>query len=158
MPDVKLQKFEPESFESDSPRNTELIAEEFAKRLKPSDFIALNGPLGAGKTKFTSGIIRFFCGDTIAASPTYSIMNNYRCGGININHFDFYRLKNVCDLENCGFFDSLESGNMTIAEWTDTVKIDYRKYAAGNYYSINIGIIRSKKNKEKRNIKIEKIL
>ncbi len=156
MPDFKLREFE--TFESDSPENTELIAGEFAKRLRPSDFIALNGPLGAGKTKFTSGIIRFFCGDTIAASPTYSIMNHYRCGGINIDHFDFYRLKNVYDLESCGFFDSLEGGSLTIAEWTDTVKIDYGKYAAGNYYSINIGIIGSKKNKEKRNIKIEKIL
>ncbi|MDA8158090.1 MAG: tRNA (adenosine(37)-N6)-threonylcarbamoyltransferase complex ATPase subunit type 1 TsaE [Deltaproteobacteria bacterium] len=156
MPDVKLQKFE--TFESDSPENTELIAAKFAKQLRPSDFIALNGPLGAGKTKFTSGVIRFFCGDTIAASPTYSIMNKYRCGGINVNHFDFYRLKTVYDLENCGFFDSLEGGNLTIAEWTDTVKIDYGKYAEGNYYSINIRIIGSKTNKEKRNIKIEKIL
>ncbi len=156
MPDVKLQKAE--FFESDSPENTELIAGEFAKRLKPSDFIALNGHLGAGKTKFASGVIRFFCGDTIAASPTYSIMNKYRCGGINVNHFDFYRLKTAYDLENCGFLDSLEGGNLTIAEWTDTVKIDYGKYAAGNYYSINIGIIGGKKNKEKRNIKIEKIL
>ena len=156
MPTVKLQKFE--SFESGSPENTELIGAEFAKQLRPLDFIALNGPLGAGKTKFTSGIIRFFCGDTVAASPTYSIMNNYRCGGIAINHFDFYRLKTAYDLENCGFLDSLEGKNLTIAEWTNMIEIDYGKYAAGNYYSVNIKISGNEKNKEKRHIEIEKIL
>ena len=156
MPTVKLQKFE--SFESGSPENTELIGAEFAKQLRPPDFIALNGPLGAGKTKFTSGIIRFFCGDTVAASPTYSIMNNYRCGGIAINHFDFYRLKTAYDLENCGFLDSLEGKNLTIAEWTNMIEIDYGKYAAGNYYSVNIKISGNEKNKEKRHIEIEKIL
>lgn len=156
MPTVKLQKFE--SFESGSPENTELVAAEFAKQLKPSDFVALNGPLGAGKTRFASGIIRFFCGNTVAASPTYSIMNNYRCGGIAVNHFDFYRLKTAFDLENCGFFDSLEGKNLTIAEWTNMVEVDYGKYAAGNYYSINIKISGAEKNKEIRHIEIEKIL
>ncbi|MCL4427773.1 MAG: tRNA (adenosine(37)-N6)-threonylcarbamoyltransferase complex ATPase subunit type 1 TsaE [Deltaproteobacteria bacterium] len=154
MQTAKLQKFE-----SNSPESTELIATEFAERLKPSDFVALNGPLGAGKTRFVSGIIRFFCGKTealYAASPTYSIMNNYRCGGIAINHFDFYRLKTAYDLENCGFLDSLEGMNLTVAEWTDMVKIDYGRYAAGSYYAVDIKIC-GEKNKEKRHIKIEKI-
>jgi tRNA threonylcarbamoyl adenosine modification protein YjeE len=154
MPAVKLQRFE-----SDSPENTGLIAAEFAARLKSSDFVALNGPLGAGKTRFTSGIISFFCGKIITASPTYSIMNSYRCGGITVNHFDFYRLKTAGDLENCGFFDSLEGGNLTLAEWTDTVKIDYGKYVAGSYYAVKINACAGgEKNKEKRHIEIEKIL
>ena len=149
-----------QSFESNSPEDTESIAAEFAKKLKPFDFIALNGRLGAGKTKFTSGIIRLLCenGDVTAVSPTYSIMNKYSCGGGIVNHFDFYRLKSVYDLETCGFFDSLESENLTIAEWTDAVKIDYKKYTAGNYYSVNIKMDPDKKNKEKRYIEIEKIL
>jgi tRNA threonylcarbamoyladenosine biosynthesis protein TsaE len=149
-----------QSFESDSPEDTEMIAAEFAKKLKPFDFIALNGRLGAGKTKFTSGIVGFLCGNTddTALSPTYSIMNKYSCGGVVINHFDFYRIKSVYDLESCGFFDSLDGKNLTIAEWTDTVKIDYKKYAAGNYYSVIIKIKDGEKNKEKRYIEIEKIL
>ena len=149
-----------QSFESDSPEDTESIAAEFAKKLKPFDFVALNGRLGAGKTKFTSGIIRLLCenDDVTALSPTYSIMNKYSCGGGAINHFDFYRLKSVYDLETCGFFDSLEGENLTIAEWTDAVKIDYKKYIAGNYYLVNIKMDPDEKNKEKRYIEIEKIL
>ncbi|MGC8554748.1 MAG: tRNA (adenosine(37)-N6)-threonylcarbamoyltransferase complex ATPase subunit type 1 TsaE [Candidatus Acidulodesulfobacterium sp.] len=149
-----------QTFESDSPEDTESIAAEFAKKLKPFDFIALNGRLGAGKTKFTSGIVGFLCGNAAVAavSPTYSIMNKYSCGGAVINHFDFYRLKSAYDLESCGFFDSLDGKNLTIAEWTDTIKIDYKKYANGNYYSVEIKIKDGEKNKEKRYIEIEKIL
>ena len=146
-----------QKFGSGSPEETELIAGRFAKQLKPSDFVALNGALGAGKTRFASGIIRFFCGDITPASPTYSIMNNYRCGGAIVNHFDFYRLKTAHDLENCGFFDSLEGKNITVAEWTDMIKIDYKKYAIGSYYVVNIKIC-DEKNKEKRHIEIKKII
>ncbi|MHB8232007.1 MAG: tRNA (adenosine(37)-N6)-threonylcarbamoyltransferase complex ATPase subunit type 1 TsaE [bacterium] len=148
-----------QKFESDSPQKTEIIAKEFAKQLKPLDFVSINGLLGAGKTKFSSGIIRFFCSGVdkkiFAASPSYSLMNSYDCG-ITVNHFDFYRLKTVYDLENCGFFDSLEGENITIAEWADIVKIDYKKYVSGSYYVINIKI-KGDEKKEKRFIEIEKI-
>jgi len=148
-----------QKLESDSPQKTEIIAKEFAKQLKPLDFVSVKGPLGAGKTKFSTGIIRFFCSGVnkkiFAASPSYSLMNSYDCG-ITVNHFDFYRLKKVYDLENCGFFDSLEGENITIAEWTDMVKIDYKKYVSGSYYAVNIKN-ESGEKKEKRNIEIEKI-
>jgi tRNA threonylcarbamoyladenosine biosynthesis protein TsaE len=161
MPDAVLEKLE-----SDSPEETELIAEKFAELLKPMDFVELNGPLGAGKTKFTSGIISFFCrnkheagaggkhGCISAASPTYSIMNTYRCGDTALNHFDFYRLKTAYDLENCGFFDSLEGKNITVAEWTDMIKMDYKKFVGGNFYSVNIKKTECGVKKEKRYIEI----
>ncbi len=148
-----------EKFESDSPERTESIAGNFAMTLKPPAFVALNGPLGAGKTKFSSGIIRFFCGNLNPTSPTFSIMNRYSCMEVAINHFDFYRLKTVLDLENCGFFDSLSGENITIAEWTDIIGIDYKKFAEKGYYTVNIDIkTGGKEGNEKRFIKIEKIL
>lgn len=152
-----------QKFNSNSPQETESIAREFAKNLKPFDFISLTGPLGAGKTKFSSGIIGFFCAEEngregfSAASPTYSIMNTYHCGGVVLNHFDFYRLKTVFDLENCGFFDSLEGENITVAEWPDMVKADYKKYVSGNYYGVTIKR-EDGGNKKNRLIEIEKIL
>jgi len=148
-------------FESDSPQKTESIAKEFAKRLKIDDFVSIKGGLGAGKTRFSSGIISFLChsgknGNIFALSPTYTIMNAYDCG-IKINHFDFYRLKTIYDLENCGFFDSLDGKNITIAEWTDIIGIDYKKYIIGNYYVVDMQKDDDGK-KEKRYIEIKKIL
>ncbi len=149
-----------QKFESDSPQKTEFIAKEFAKRLKADDFVSIKGALGAGKTRFSSGIISFLCrsgekGDIFAASPTYTIMNAYDCG-IKINHFDFYRLKTIYDLENCGFFDSLDGNNITLAEWTDIIEMDYKKYVIGDYYVVDIQ--KDDGKEEKRYIEIKKIL
>ncbi len=146
-----------QKIESSSLRETEYIAKDFAASLKPYDFVAVNGPLGAGKTMFSSGIIAGKGANIVAASPSYSVMNRYDCKTVIINHFDFYRLKTVYDMENCGFFDSLEGKNITIAEWADIITVDYKKYVSGNYYNINIKIGSSEK-KEKRYIEIEKIL
>lgn len=153
-------------FQSNSPEKTETIAREFAQNLKPFDFVSVTGPLGAGKTKFTSGIVGFFCTDKYKKdyilSPTYTIMNSYNCNVI-INHFDFYRLKGYDELENCGFFDSLTNKIITIAEWTNKISVDYERYVEGSYYEVGIeiksgGNIDDLVNKGKRYIKIEKIL
>lgn len=145
-------------FQSNSPEKTGMAAKKFAENLKPLDFISLTGRLGAGKTKFTSGIADFFCTDThqnYALSPTYAIMHSYNCS-IVINHFDFYRLKGYRELEDCGFFDSLSHNVITIAEWTDNIAVDYAKYVEGDYYKVNIEI----KYGENMNryITIEKVL
>jgi tRNA threonylcarbamoyladenosine biosynthesis protein TsaE len=155
-----------QEFQSNSPQKTKMIAREFAGNLKPFDFVSITGHLGAGKTKFTSGIVDFFCNEKEAGggyilSPTYTIMNSYNCN-VTINHFDFYRLKRQDELENCGFFDSLSNGAITIAEWTDKIPMDYKKYIEGNYYEVDIAIGKEGKSgesfKNKRHIKIEKIL
>ena len=140
-----------------------MTAKEFAGNLKPFDFVSLIGPLGAGKTKFTSGIVDFFCTDKKRGvghilSPTYTIMNSYYSCNVTVNHFDFYRLKRRDELEDCGFFDSLASGVITIAEWADNISIDYKKYIEGNYYEVHIAAEKEGEGKNKRHIKIEKIL
>lgn len=153
-------------FQSNSPQKTEIIAKEFAENLKPFDFISITGSLGVGKTKFTSGIVNFFCADKdkkdYILSPTYTIMNSYSCNAV-INHFDFYRLKLIDELENCGFFDSLMQEVITIAEWTDKIPIDYKRYVEGDYYEVDIDMeddknVNNLAKKGKRYIKIEKIL
>ncbi len=153
-------------FQSNSPHKTAMTAKEFAGNLRPFDFISVTGPLGAGKTKFTSGIVDFFCTGknrrNYILSPTYAIMNSYNCN-LTINHFDFYRLKLLDELEDCGFFDSLAQKAITIAEWANKISIDYGRYVQGDYYKVNIGIKDGKNINDialsrKRYIKIEKVL
>ncbi len=142
-------------FQSGSEEETALIARNFALRLKPYDFVSVKGPLGAGKTMFISAAVSFFCGlngkDTNVLSPTFSIMNSYDCGTA-INHYDFYRLEGVKDLENIGFFDSIGKKAITIVEWPEKINCDYKRYVKGDYYSVDI----KPGNRHKRHITIKK--
>ncbi len=141
----------PFKFISKFPEETEQRAEEFGSLLSCGDFILLKGRLGAGKTKFVSGMVNFFCQAydsryNIVTSPTFSLMNRYFCGRdksnkeIIIDHFDFYRLKNLYDLENSGFFDSLSSDSITIAEWGDKIGFDYTNIIKNYYFEVNIAV------------------
>ncbi len=133
LPFKYLSKFPPE---------TEQISKEFASIISQGDFILLKGRLGAGKTQFVSGLVAYFCynaDNNIVTSPTFSLMNRYFCDKDTvIDHFDFYRLKNLYDLENSGFFDSLASDSITIAEWGDKIDFDYINILKNYYFEVNI--------------------
>jgi tRNA threonylcarbamoyladenosine biosynthesis protein TsaE len=132
----------PFKYLSKFPSETEQISKEFASIVFLGDFILLKGRLGAGKTKFVSGFVKNICNNSdnnIVTSPTFSLMNRYFCDeNIVIDHFDFYRLKNLYDLENSGFFDSLASDSITIAEWGDKIDFDYRNILKNYYFEVTI--------------------
>ncbi len=99
-----------------SKNETFLLAEKFAKALRPGDLILFNGGLGCGKTAFCSGIAKGLGINDIVQSPTFSIANVY-IGEHTFVHFDFYRLTNEQDLEMAGFYDYLGSGAIVAGEW-----------------------------------------
>lgn len=132
---------------SSSVEETEKAGYEFAKKLEAGDFIALKGDLGAGKTAFTRGIVSYLvpeCAKSVH-SPTFTVVNEYEGEGINVYHFDFYRLKNYDDLYACGFDDYFARGGVVVAEWADMFETGW----CGKTY--NIEII---KDEEKRIISI----
>ena len=81
------------------------VATEFGQLLKAADIIALTGDLGTGKTFFVKSILKNF-GIEEVTSPTFSIVNTYS-GEVQINHFDFYRIKKVVELYDIGFEEYL---------------------------------------------------
>ncbi|MCL2320682.1 MAG: tRNA (adenosine(37)-N6)-threonylcarbamoyltransferase complex ATPase subunit type 1 TsaE [Oscillospiraceae bacterium] len=88
--------------------------------LTNSDVIALTGELSAGKTHFIKGIARALNIKDEITSPTFTIVNEYS-GIIDLNHFDFYRLKNEDDLINIGFDEYIFSDKITVIEWADLI-------------------------------------
>ena len=116
---------------SKNEKQTLFFAENFAKKLKGGDVVALTGNLGSGKTVFTRGIAKTLNIKKRISSPTFNIIKIYnipRVIGKKINaeylcHIDAYRLKNAKDLINLGIEEILSSKKtITIIEWADKVK------------------------------------
>lgn len=120
-----MQKFE---FVSHSADETMDFASNLASKLKIGDTIVLNGDLGAGKTKFTEGFLKFFGLDEEISSPTFTIVNEYNADNLNIYHFDVYRLEDSSEFYAIGGEDYFSSG-ICIIEWgsiiADALPKDY---------------------------------
>ncbi len=96
---------------------TKLVAYEFAKLLKPGDIVSLTGSLGSGKTFFVKAVCESF-GIYNVSSPSFAIVNVYD-GTVNINHFDFYRIKKIEELYDIGFNEYLNNDSITFIEWAE---------------------------------------
>ncbi len=107
-------------FKSGSAIQTEQIGSELAKKLRPGDFVALYGDLGAGKTAFVRGAVSVLNPRAPVCSPTYSIVNCYG-GDPRIYHFDLYRIEGEDDLYSTGYYDYVEEGAIVFCEWCEKV-------------------------------------
>lgn len=110
------------SFISKSENETKRFAKELAKQLNIGDIVILTGELGAGKTKFTEGFLGYFHLEDEISSPTFTIVNEYISdSGINIYHFDVYRLADTDEFYAIGGEEYFEKG-ICLIEWGEIVK------------------------------------
>jgi tRNA threonylcarbamoyladenosine biosynthesis protein TsaE len=77
---------------TNSPEETEAIAEQIGSRLRGGEVIELASDLGGGKTTFVRGLARGMGSTDHVSSPTFKISNVYKAGELQLQHFDFYRL------------------------------------------------------------------
>mgnify|MGYP005771886551 CR=1 FL=1 len=122
-------------FTSHSSTETMDFAFNLASKLNIGDVIVLSGELGAGKTKFTEGFLKYFGLDNEISSPTFNIVNEYKKDDIKIYHFDVYRLEDVSEFYAIGGEEYFSSG-ISIIEWgelisdalpNDLIKISFEK-------------------------------
>ncbi len=100
-----------------SPDATKALAANLAAFLQPDDVIVLTGDLGAGKTQFVQGVARGLDVTAPVTSPTFNLVLQYEGGRLPLYHFDWYRLTEPSQLEEIGYFDTLEAGGVTFIEW-----------------------------------------
>lgn len=105
------------------------------------------GDLGAGKTKFTEGLLSFWNLQNEISSPTFTIVNEYSNDKINIYHFDVYRLADSDEFLAIGGPEYFEKG-ISIIEWGEIIEDILPK----NY--IKVEILKDEKNENVRHIKI----
>ena len=134
---------------SKSEIETKNIAKEIASQLKVKDIIILEGDLGAGKTKFTEGILEYFNLQDEISSPTFTIVNEYNTSKFNIYHFDVYRLSDIDEFYAMGGEEYFEKG-ICIIEWGEIIEECLPK----DYIKINISRDLENENIRKLDIKM----
>jgi len=79
--------------------------------------IHLHGDLGAGKTTLVRGILNSLGYSNRVKSPTYTLVEPYHIAGLDLLHFDLYRLNNEREWESAGFRDEYDGEKIFIIEW-----------------------------------------
>lgn len=99
-------------------------AEEFLSQIGDNRILAFYAPMGAGKTTFTSALCHCLgVKEDAVSSPTFAIVNEYRTGsGEPMYHFDFYRIENIREALDIGFYDYIDSGCLCIMEWPENIE------------------------------------
>ena len=107
---------------SNSVNETESIARDLARTLIGGECIALDGPLGAGKTQFVRGLASALGANPRAvSSPTFVLLNIYRGGRLTLFHLDAYRVTGPADFEAIGFPELLEQNGVVVVEWATRI-------------------------------------
>jgi tRNA threonylcarbamoyladenosine biosynthesis protein TsaE len=84
---------------------------------KAGEVIALVGDLGSGKTTLTQGIVKGLGYEQEVTSPTFSLVQEYLGGRLEVFHFDFYRVEKEHELLDLGWDDYLDRQGVVIVEW-----------------------------------------
>lgn len=122
----------PTSTETAAPEETEALAAQLARRLRPGDVVLVSGELGAGKTTFVRGACRALGVQGPVTSPTFTIARRYD-GEVPISHLDLYRLGDLADEDPALLADELAADRVTFVEWPEVgapVGLDPERIAA----------------------------
>lgn len=110
-------------FETASPEETQKIGEKIGRLLKSGDVVALEGPLGAGKTTLVKGVASGLGvkDKKEVVSPTFVLIHEYEARE-KIYHLDWYRLSQVTGQDELLAQECFDSQGVTLVEWADRGK------------------------------------
>ncbi len=101
---------------------TERVGRALADLLTAGGVVALDGPLGAGKTRLVQAVATA-CGvdrrDVV--SPTFVLVHEYRTGGRPIIHIDAYRINDDDEFLQLGAEEYFRPPNLVLIEWASRI-------------------------------------
>lgn len=107
---------------SGSAAETMEIARRAAKRLSKGDIVALNGQMGTGKTTFVQGLAKALGVKDEVTSPTFALINEYTGENCKICHMDAWRIDDLDELFEIGFFEYLNREWIVAVEWSEKLE------------------------------------
>ena len=115
LPVVMAKRLETEA-------DTIALGRALADCLRPGDVLALEGPLGSGKSVLARGMIHSLCGsDTIVPSPTFTLVQIYETPRFSIWHCDLFRLEGPEETVELGLEEAFAEA-VTLIEWPDRLE------------------------------------
>lgn len=98
---------------------TEALGQRLAALARPGDVILLEGPIGAGKSCLARAFIRARMGASEEVpSPTFTLVQVYEAGAVEIWHADLYRLTHPDEVWELGLDDAFDTA-ICLVEWPD---------------------------------------
>ncbi|MEP5757965.1 MAG: tRNA (adenosine(37)-N6)-threonylcarbamoyltransferase complex ATPase subunit type 1 TsaE [Litoreibacter sp.] len=104
------------------PEDTQNWAQRLADQVQPGDVICLWGDVGAGKTFFARSLIQTLQAQHGAfedvPSPTFTLVQTYLAGSLEIWHADLYRLGGPDEVIELGLAAAFDTA-LCLIEWPD---------------------------------------
>jgi tRNA threonylcarbamoyladenosine biosynthesis protein TsaE len=109
------------TFDSNSEEDTARLGHTLAIALPADSVIALNGTLGAGKTRLVQAVAEALGIDRHeVVSPTFVLLQEYH-GSRSIYHVDAYRIRDDDEFMQLGMEEYFSAGGLVFIEWAERV-------------------------------------
>lgn len=109
------------TLELKSEAETRQLGARLGKLLPDGAVVALNGPLGSGKTRLVQGLAEAIGLDPRdVVSPTFTLVQEHR-GARTLYHFDAYRLHDDDEFLALGIDEYFSAGGLCVIEWAEKV-------------------------------------
>lgn len=107
--------------EADNEDESAAFAAALARRAEPGTLLALDGDLGAGKTRFAQAFAAALGVPGIVNSPTFTLIKEYEGGRLPFYHMDAYRLS-LAEAEQLGLDEYFLGEGATLVEWASLIE------------------------------------
>ncbi|WP_246131940.1 tRNA (adenosine(37)-N6)-threonylcarbamoyltransferase complex ATPase subunit type 1 TsaE [Paenibacillus hemerocallicola] len=109
------------TFASSGEEQTARLAEALAAKMGAGTVLALDGDLGAGKTRFSQSVARALGVKGVVNSPTFTIIKEYEGDRLPFYHMDVYRISEN-EAEELGLDDYFYGAGVTLVEWAELIR------------------------------------
>jgi tRNA threonylcarbamoyladenosine biosynthesis protein TsaE len=111
----------PYILEAATEADTVAFAQALVMLVGPGTVLALDGDLGAGKTRFAQALAEALGVQGIVNSPTYTLIKEYEGEFLPFYHMDVYRLS-LAEADELGLDEYFHGNGVTLVEWASIIE------------------------------------